>query len=112
VTGAQVVPALCSGSFDSFVFTPAPVDEASIVLTLNISGGTAIGVGGLGLGGSFAQGPDGLSGAGTLGTPVLGPHQVFRDVNYCFPVTSPAHGKHTITFLTDPAKASMTLNVP
>jgi hypothetical protein len=112
VTGVQVVPALCSGSWDGFVFTPAPINEASIVVTLNVSGGTAIGVGGLGLGGSFAQGPDGLSGPGSLGTPVLGPRQAFRAVNYCFPVTSPVHGKHVITFLTDPAKASLTLNVP
>jgi hypothetical protein len=112
VTGAEAVPALCNGNISGFVFLPAPVNVASIVLTVTVTGGTAIGVGGLGLGGSFATGPDGLSGPGDLGTPVLGPRQTIRDGTYCFPVTAPVHGKHKITFLTAPAKASLNITVP
>ena len=112
VTGAEVVPALCNGNISGFVFLPAPSNVASLVLTVTVTGGTAIGVGGLGLGGSFAKGPDGLSGPGDLGTPVIGPRQVIRDGTYCFPVTAPAHGKHKVTFLVDPAKASLNIQVP
>ena len=111
-TAAEVVPALCNGNISGFVFLPAPSNVVSLVLTVTVTGGTGIGVGGLGLGGSFAKGPDGLSGPGDLGTPVIGPRQVIRDATYCFPVTAPAHGKHKVTFLTDPAKATLNVQVP
>jgi len=35
-----------------------------------------------------------------------------RDMHYCFPVAAPVQGAYKITFLTDPAKAAVSIDVP
>ena len=112
VTGATVVAARCSGNSDGYVLTAAPANEATIVMTVTVSGGPRIGVGGMSLGGSFVTDPSGVGGADTLLKPVLDVREVLRDTHYCFPVATPVQGRYLVTFLTDPVKASLGVDVP
>ena len=112
ITSAQVVPARCSGNSDEFVLEAAPSNEATILLTATVTGGRDIGVGGMSLAGAFATDPSGVSGASDLLVPVLGVRDVVRDMHYCFPVAAPVQGAYKITFLTDPAKAAVSIDVP
>jgi hypothetical protein len=111
ITEAQVIPARCEGTVDAVGLLPAAASEASILLTLTESGLGGIGVGGV-VFDAYVTEPSGIDAVSGLQQLVLDVREVFRDVQYCFTVATPAQGRYKVTFDSGDRKGSIVIDIP
>jgi hypothetical protein len=108
ISEARLVAAGCTGGRDSVVFTPAPADELSLVLTVTVSGLARLGA----LIGTFATAPDGTSGVGGPGVLAIGRGDTARDLLYCYTVPAPGPGRYSVRFEAGDRHATIRFRVP
>jgi hypothetical protein len=94
ITDAKLVPAGCSGSREAVTFTPAPVTELTLLLTVTVRGQARLGA----LIGTIATAPDRTSGVGGPGVLSIGRGETKRDLLYCYTVPMPGPGKYAVRF--------------
>jgi hypothetical protein len=108
ISKAQLVAAGCTGGRDAVVFTPAPADELSLVLTVTVSGLARLGA----LINTFATAPDGTSAVGGPGVLAIGRRDTARDLLYCYTVPTPGPGKYSVRFEAGDRHATINFRVP